>query len=85
MTDALEKDAGQPDPWGPWIVALLIVVGCGCSFAIVGMFVGVVICCAKWPDSNLAGMLGIFYGFPIGAAVGAVVGIALAYRVVRRG
>ena len=38
----------------------------------------------KWPDSNLAGMVGMFYGFPIGAAVGAIVGIGLAYLVARR-
>jgi hypothetical protein len=84
MSGALEKDAGQPDPWGRWIVALIIIVGCACSFAIVGAFLGIIVCCAKWPDSNLAGMVGIFYGFPIGAAAGAVIGIALAYLVARR-
>jgi hypothetical protein len=59
------------------VIAVAIVVGCCCTFAAAGAFVGILYCCSRWPDSNLAGLVGIFEGSRIGLAVGASVGIAI--------
>jgi hypothetical protein len=72
MSDEAEKDSGRSrSGTGMRILAtLFMVVSCGCGCGIVGAFVGISVCCSRWPDSNLAGLVGIFYGLPIGFAVG---------------
>ena len=70
MKDEPKKDTQRLGPWARSAIAVAVVVVCGVAFALVGAFVGIFISNSRWPDSNLAGLVGILYGFPIGFVVG---------------
>ncbi len=79
MSDEPVEEPQRFSQPGGFVGCLLIVLGSAGLFATLGTFVGIFICCYRWPDSNLAGLVGIFYGFPIGLAVGVLAGLAFQF------
>jgi hypothetical protein len=78
MSDEAHKDLENSRPLGRPVGCLFFVLGGGIISAAAGAVVGSFVYCSKWPDSNLAGLVGMVHGFPIGLAVGCCLA-ALAY------
>jgi hypothetical protein len=75
MAEDVRPGAERRDSGNGVFGSLASVLACGGMGAIAGALIGICYCCYRWPDGNLAGLVGIFYGFPIGFAVGILGGL----------